>query len=77
MECERSCHGEQSEESGMLVDQETQSFLNLYVKPGSKIYTPPATVDPEGDLASSQHFQEVAAQEVELLDEIASVQFYG
>ena len=61
----------------MPVDKETQAFLDLYVSRDCKTYTPPAVVDPEGDIATHQHLQEVAAQEVELLDEIAAVQFQG
>ena len=61
----------------MSVDRETQAFLALYIAPGTKTYTPPATADPVGDIATRQHLQEVAAQEAELLGEIASVQFQG
>jgi hypothetical protein len=77
MEGNRSGNVPRQGKPRMSVDQETQIFLNLYVDTGAKTYRPPAINDPVGDIATRRHLQEVAAQEVEMLDEIASIQFQG
>ena len=62
----------------MQIDHETQAFLDLYMKRGSKTYTPPETVAREGDTVSIyRQMQEIAAQEAEMLNEIWAIRFSG
>jgi len=61
----------------MEADIQTQAFLDFYITRGSKVYTPPATEDKIGDIATVNHLEEVAAQERDLLAKIANIKFAG
>ena len=61
----------------MGVDIQTQAFLDLYIPRGTKVYTPPATEDKIGDIATVNHLEEIAAQERDLLAKLANVRFGG
>ena len=77
MDGERSDHTLLQGKLTMPVERKTRSFLDLYMKPGETIYRPPATSDPAGDIATYQLLQKNAAQETELLSEIATLRFQG